>query len=991
MPGIKIGLSADEANAALARFRSNLTATGATAKLTQTQVKSLESQMLQSASVQKSTKGFDDLTKMLGYTRGEANKLGRELGVVGYNMNLLERSGTSLTKMTSGLAMGFMKVGFAVMTIYAAIKTLNAPLDYLGKIESSTLGIATSFMMNGQYIDKFTGKALKGTQALEAAQADAKNMVQELQIANLETIATLDQLIVGYQQALPVAMSQGFSREQAKNFTVAMVQAAGAIDPMLLHQLGEETRSLLMGTINPRTTRIATVMGLSSADNERIKKLSEEGKLYDWLMDKLKVYTIAGEASMNTWAGLWSNFKDIVMINAGEAFSPLFDEIKKWLKETTDGMFTVETSVDSLGNQIKKIHWNEDLVSGIETFKEAIVDTIIYVRRLSIFLDLVGGGMALIGEGLARIRIPDINPQTGQVNWKEREENIKWWQDKGKMYTNRADKSDIAISDMLMKKNADLTPVSKEELMNLFATPESYNWTNMPTGLFSIDRYYKPKSIASESTYVQNKATKEASDKDKEKAENIAEKLREEIEKMTHDARELIELQSAKYLKVKGVDTDLVGKWKDTKLEELDLKENKELYEQLYKMHQDKMKWESEELILKEENAGQLLKIQTDLDTKKLDLEVQERTKTERDVLQSKFDIQQQLFDQEEKTLILKLQLAALDGENLAYLDGITSVGSKELVQLLQKYELLLKQKDLLKETQDIELKGFDLQKRKTLREDLKYFEPGYLQYKQDETKAKAKEMREQNFTGITEYETKANIEIQKEQLQHLVDNSTSAWEVIGAKQKLFGMEAGETAQQWGKVYENSISAVSNSFSDFFDYTSDGFMDLANLAENVANDIAKEFLKVAVINPVVNQAGSWATDLLGMVGLTGTTVVAGVEGISTLPISSLFGNVFENGRIRQFRKGGINNKLTYFPIGSMSEDGKPEAIMPLARDSQGRLGVSTSGEQGSPVVVPMYINTMDAKSFSAFAMQNKNIIAGAVMQAMGNNNPIRGK
>jgi lambda family phage tail tape measure protein len=58
------------------------------------------------------------------------------------------------------------------------------------------------------------------------------------------------------------------------------------------------------------------------------------------------------------------------------------------------------------------------------------------------------------------------------------------------------------------------------------------------------------------------------------------------------------------------------------------------------------------------------------------------------------------------------------------------------------------------------------------------------------------------------------------------------------------------------------------------------------------------------------------------------------------------GNVFSGGGIQQFANGGVVGQRSFFDIGEMAEQG-PEAIMPLQRDSQGRLGVHVAGGSSS--------------------------------------------
>ena len=65
------------------------------------------------------------------------------------------------------------------------------------------------------------------------------------------------------------------------------------------------------------------------------------------------------------------------------------------------------------------------------------------------------------------------------------------------------------------------------------------------------------------------------------------------------------------------------------------------------------------------------------------------------------------------------------------------------------------------------------------------------------------------------------------------------------------------------------------------------------------------------------------------------------------------GNIYAKNKIVPFAYGGIVNKPTLFPMangaGLMGEAG-PEAIMPLRRGRDGKLGVEASGGVGNVVV-----------------------------------------
>ncbi len=77
------------------------------------------------------------------------------------------------------------------------------------------------------------------------------------------------------------------------------------------------------------------------------------------------------------------------------------------------------------------------------------------------------------------------------------------------------------------------------------------------------------------------------------------------------------------------------------------------------------------------------------------------------------------------------------------------------------------------------------------------------------------------------------------------------------------------------------------------------------------------------------------------------------------------GAAFSQGRVMPFAKGGVVAHPTGFAMrggrGLMGEAG-PEAIMPLARGADGRLGVQSAGA-ARPVTVVMNISTPDVQGF----------------------------
>lgn len=123
----------------------------------------------------------------------------------------------------------------------------------------------------------------------------------------------------------------------------------------------------------------------------------------------------------------------------------------------------------------------------------------------------------------------------------------------------------------------------------------------------------------------------------------------------------------------------------------------------------------------------------------------------------------------------------------------------------------------------------------------------------------------------------------------------------------------------------------------------------------------------AAVRPVANGIGGLLAS--GVEGLIGK--VAGFEK----------GGSFAQGRVMPFANGGIVSGPVTFPMrggtGLMGEAG-PEAIMPLSRGADGRLGVRTEGG-GRAVNVTMNVTTPDIESFgrsrSQIAAQMSRVLA----------------
>ncbi len=144
---------------------------------------------------------------------------------------------------------------------------------------------------------------------------------------------------------------------------------------------------------------------------------------------------------------------------------------------------------------------------------------------------------------------------------------------------------------------------------------------------------------------------------------------------------------------------------------------------------------------------------------------------------------------------------------------------------------------------------------------------------------------------------------------------------------------------------------------------------LSDALRNLANSMINSAFNAAV-RPVTDHVGGLLSQGIG-------SLVGGL-----LPFEK--GASFAQGRVQPFASGGIVSGPVSFPMrggtGLMGEAG-PEAIMPLSRGPDGKLGVRA--QSGSaPVSVVMNIQTPDAESFR----RSRGQIAAQLGRAIGRGN-----
>lgn len=162
-----------------------------------------------------------------------------------------------------------------------------------------------------------------------------------------------------------------------------------------------------------------------------------------------------------------------------------------------------------------------------------------------------------------------------------------------------------------------------------------------------------------------------------------------------------------------------------------------------------------------------------------------------------------------------------------------------------------------------------------------------------------------------------------------------------------------EKYPQLGEVANSAAELMTSGFRDVIA----GAKSAQEVFSNFLNSIAETLIQSA--QKMIAQFISIGIARMFAFGSSGFNLGGNFGGFGADPSSALGGlgfadgGVFAKNNVVPFAKGGIVNKPTVFPfangIGLMGEAG-PEAIMPLRRGANGRLGVESNGGMGSVVV-----------------------------------------
>lgn len=210
-------------------------------------------------------------------------------------------------------------------------------------------------------------------------------------------------------------------------------------------------------------------------------------------------------------------------------------------------------------------------------------------------------------------------------------------------------------------------------------------------------------------------------------------------------------------------------------------------------------------------------------------------------------------------------------------------------------------------------------------------------------------------------------------QTVELSDKQRSAERALSSSIEEYRRRATDGAAAVQSVFGTVTKGMEDSLTQFFMTGKAGWKDFAN-------SVMEQIVRIQMQKAVAGVASS-ALQMLG-----------------PSVIGSANGNAFNGGQlVHAFANGGaftntIATGPTIAPMSLFGEAG-PEAIMPLARDSSGRLGVRSSSEGTQAVAVSVIVTNASSQPVNASASQpkwdGKQFVIGVVLEDLNRGGPIR--
>ena len=222
-----------------------------------------------------------------------------------------------------GIAIG-QRLTDAFVRLPAAISNaIKQGIQFNATLQDAQLGIAA-------VLKQFEPEKYRDFQSAMKASAGAIDLLKQ---KALESPATFQQLVSGFQAVSGAATSAGISLKDQVELIVLLSQTLAGLG-IRSEQITQESRALITGNIT-EDALAARILAITKAQVEQAR---EQGKLFEFLKEKASAFAEAGKIGANNFTPALSNFQDQVQQTLGEVTKPLFESLTSTILEMTEAL-----------------------------------------------------------------------------------------------------------------------------------------------------------------------------------------------------------------------------------------------------------------------------------------------------------------------------------------------------------------------------------------------------------------------------------------------------------------------------------------------------------------------------------------------------------------------------------------------------------------------------------------------------------------------------
>lgn len=285
----------------------------------------------------------------------------RSMGVLRDNT---DRSNRRMRLFNGTVARSIISVT-ALAALFGTINAIATQVSFADQLVRAEPQIAGLIASTGRLVDA-QGELIRPVEAYPLLLGRAREQINLLRGDALRTASTFGELLDNLQSAVGPGLSAGLNLDEIRELTVTISQAATAIG-LEQNQLAEEIRSLFTGNINPRNSRIATILGITPED---VRAARQTGDLASFLEESLAGIAEASNDLQGTLTVAFSNVADALLQTGERGIEPFRRQLLELASffQSEEGLAQFDAIMTGLGTVLA------DATAGVVSFFESLTE-----------------------------------------------------------------------------------------------------------------------------------------------------------------------------------------------------------------------------------------------------------------------------------------------------------------------------------------------------------------------------------------------------------------------------------------------------------------------------------------------------------------------------------------------------------------------------------------------------------------------------------------